>query len=71
MNYMQSGASMPYSYWSLDPIPLSLYVHIQDTRDLVYKSGCIEGYSVETVARGGTYAFKCLMYRWKLGSKMY
>lgn len=56
--------------YTLDPIPLKLYVHIQWTRDLMRQIGWIDGNTVITIAIDGTNAFKALMYWWKLASTM-
>jgi hypothetical protein len=57
--------------YSLDPVPLKLYVHIQWTRDLMRQIGWIDGNTVITIAIDGTNAFKALMYWWKLVSTMH
>jgi len=51
--------------YSLDPVPLKLYVHNQWTRDLMRQIDLIDRNIVITIAIDGTNAFKALMYWWK------
>jgi hypothetical protein len=70
LNLLNSPPKKISGYASgLDPVPLTLYVYIQRTRDLMRQIGRINWYSVRTIAIDET-QFKALTYWWKLASTM-